>query len=313
MIRYIYAVAHFILMIDLAKTVDLKPPDIRLVGSELQWTSANDDSVLYSVQYKRGSQVFGNPADDWHNVTSHIGTKLKTLYITAELYGAVFRVRAEKENRTSEWQNSKPDTCVNIQYCVPLINLTVKPGVAHLQMEHIDQSWVKEHGPVIAFNISYWKVANGGPSEVEFFVTNGKSQHFPNLDSGQKYCFQVQYLMYSKPYGNASNQRCAIIPKTAEEAKRRVFLSSILITVIVLAMCGVCIFALFKKYKQLKLVFRPPLEIPDHYREFLTGELPQQPSPSSSSQSLQPCDFVVLIEGNNVEVNGLEEQQERRS
>ncbi|XP_051543363.1 uncharacterized protein LOC127434575 isoform X2 [Myxocyprinus asiaticus] len=309
MIRHIYAVAHFILMIGLAKTVDLQPPDVRIVESELQWKSANDDGVLYSVQYKRGS----NPANEWHNVSSHTGTKLKTLYITAELYGAVFRVRAEKENRTSEWQNSKPVKCVNIQYCVPLINLTVKPGVAHLQMEHMDQSLVKELGTEIAFNISYWKVANGGHSEVQFFVTNGKSQHFPNLESGQKYCFQVQYLRYSKPYGNTSNQRCAIIPETAEEAKRRVLLSSILSTVFVLAMCGVCIFALFKNYKKFKPVFQPPLEIADHYREFLTGEFPQQPCPSSSSQSLQSCDFVVLIEDNNIEVNGLEEQQERRS
>ncbi|XP_051529527.1 uncharacterized protein LOC127426633 [Myxocyprinus asiaticus] len=308
MIRHIYAVAHFILMVDLAKTVDLQPPNVRTVGSQLQWKSANDDGVLYSVQYKLGS----TPAEEWHNVSSHIGTKLKTLNITAEFYGAVFRVHAEKGNRTSEWQNSKPVKCLNIRHCVPLINLTVKPGMAHLYMEHMDQSLVKEFGNGIAFNISYWKVANGDHSEVQFYITNGKSQLFPNLESGQEYCFQVQYLWYNKRYGNTSNKSCAIIPETAEEKKRRDLLLSILATVFVSAMCVGCIFAFFKNHKKLKQFFRPPPEIPDHYREFLTGEFFQQLCQSPSSQSLQSCD-ITLIENNDIEANGQEEEQERRS
>ncbi|XP_051949407.1 interferon gamma receptor 2 [Xyrauchen texanus] len=309
MIRHIYAVALFILMVDLAKTVDLQRPDVRTVGSELQWKSANDESVLYSVQYKLGSK----PAEEWHNMSSHIGTKLKTLNITAEFYGAVFRVCAEKGNQTSEWQNSKPVKCLNIQYCVPLIHLTVKPGMAHLYMEHMDQSLVDEFGNGIAFNISYWKVANGDHSEVQFYITNGNSQLFPNLESGLEYCFQVQYLWYNKPYGNTSLQRCAIIPETAEEKKRRDLLLSILATVFVSAVCVCFIFAFFKNHKKLKQLFRPSPEIPDHYREFLTGEYFQQLYRCPSSQSLQSCDIITLIENNKMEPNGQEEEQARRS
>ncbi|KAG1937186.1 hypothetical protein F2P79_018142 [Pimephales promelas] len=110
MTRYLNVVAVFILIINIERTFGLKPPhDVKIVGSDLQWKPSNDDTVLYSLQY--------NPKlkseDEWLNVSSHIGTKLRTFQITPEFYGAVFRVRTEKGNNVSEWQYSKPVQCVN--------------------------------------------------------------------------------------------------------------------------------------------------------------------------------------------------------
>lgn len=54
--------------------------------------------------------IFSQPEDHWHALSSHNGSKFE---ITNEFYGAIFRVRAEKEGRASEWQFSNPVQCVH--------------------------------------------------------------------------------------------------------------------------------------------------------------------------------------------------------
>nr|XP_055055814.1 uncharacterized protein LOC129440464 [Misgurnus anguillicaudatus] len=287
-----------------SRTLDVQPPrdvKITLVGSRLQWKSSDDKSVLYYVQYKNNS----DPADEWHNVSSYNGTSLKTFEITNEFYGGIFRVRAEKDSHTSEWQISKPVLCMNLNICIPLMTVNVKPGIIVLHMSHMDQSLKKEYGDHIAFNVSLWKV-NGRHSEVEFIVTLDKTLSFRNLESGQKYCFQVQYSLYNKPYGNTSEQQCVNIPESPEEAEKRVVLTTIITTVLVLTICGCCIFALFKNHKKFKQILKPPVNIPIHFREFLNQEFPQRPFPSPSTESLPSCDVITLIENGNIEEIGQE-------
>ncbi|XP_039505810.1 interferon gamma receptor 2 [Pimephales promelas] len=300
MTRYLNVVAVFILIINIERTFGLKPPhDVKIVGSDLQWKPSNDDTVLYSLQY--------NPKlkseDEWLNVSSHIGTKLRTFQITPEFYGAVFRVRTEKGNNVSEWQYSKPVQCVNVAVCFPVTNLIVKRERVSLTMTHMDQSLEKEYGEHIQFKISYWKVDNGGFSKAEpFIITDRKNEPLTELESEQNYCFQVEYLLYDKPYGNASKKICKIIPETSEIARRRVLLYSILTTLFVSAMCGVCIFVLFKYHKKVKQLLQPiQLEIPDHYREVLYNEFAPQACPSPSSQSLRSYDLITVIEDSNEE------------
>lgn len=295
MIRHLHVLAFLILIINIERTFGLKPPhDVKIVGSDLLWKPSNDDNVLYSLQYnpKRKSE------DEWLNVSSHIGTKLRTFQITPEFYGAVFRVRTEKGNNVSEWQYSNPVQCVNVKSCAPVMNLSVKHE--RVSLTHMDQSLEKEYGEHIEFNLSYWKVDNGGSSK--FIITNRKHEPLPELESEQNYCFQVEYLLYDKPYGNASKKVCKIIPETPEAANRRVLLYIILTTLFLSAICGICIFVLFKYHKKVKQLLQPiQLEIPDHYREVLYSEFPLQACPSPSSQSLRSYDLITVIENSNEE------------
>ncbi|NP_001348086.1 interferon gamma receptor 2a precursor [Sinocyclocheilus rhinocerous] len=309
MTRHVCVGAVLMLLINIEGTFCLYPPqDVKLVGSYLQWKKPPDeDSVLYLLQYKHGSKS----DDEWYNVMSHNETELR-FKITPEFYEAVFRVRAEKGYNMSEWQYSKKVQCVNANSCVPVMKLSVKPEKVYVTMEHMDESLEKEHGENIQFNVSFWKVDNGGYSKVEFIITNSRKQKL-ELESGQNYCFQVQYLFYEKPYGNVSNQSCAIIPEPPEMIKSRDLLFIILTTLLFTAMCGVCIFLLFKHHKKVKQLLQPlRLEIPDHYLEFLRsgdGEFPLQACPSPSSQSLQSCDMIIVIENSSVKQKGQEEEQ----
>lgn len=311
MIRHICVGVVLTLLINIEGTFCLNPPqDVKIVRSNLQWKKPpdDDDRFLYSLQYKPGSKT----DDEWYNVTSHNGTELR-FQITPEFYGAVFRVRAEKGNNVSEWQYSKPVQCVNVNSCAPVLKLSVKPEMVYVTMAHMDESLEKEDGENLEFNVSFWKVNNGGYSKAEFITTKRKNEPISTPDSGQNYCFQVQYLLYEKPYGNVSNQICAIIPETPEAIKNRALLYSILTSFLVTVMCGVCIFLLFKHHKKVKDLLQPyRLEIPDHYIEFFRcGVFRLQACPSPSSQSLRSYDMIIVIENSHVEQKGQEEEQEK--
>lgn len=311
MIRHICVGVVLTLLINTEGTFCLNPPQgVKITRSCLQWKKPPDDDggVLYSLQYKPASKT----DDEWHNVTSHNRTELR-FQITPEFYGAVFRVRAEKGDNVSEWQYSKPVQCVNANSCAPVLKLSVKPEMVYVTMAHMDESLEKEDGENVAFNVSFWKVNNGGYSKAEFIITKSKNEHIFTLESGQNYCFQVQYLLYEKPYGNVSNQICAIIPETPEMIKSRTLIYSILTSFLVTAMCGVCIFLLFKHHKKVKKLLQPlRLKIPDHYLEFLgLREFPLQACPSPSSESLQSSDMITVIEDSHLEQKGQEEEQEK--
>ncbi|XP_043100422.1 interferon gamma receptor 2 [Puntigrus tetrazona] len=301
MIRHICVRVVLTLLINIEGAFSINPPqDVKIVPSNLQWKKPpdDDDGFLYSLQYKPASET----DDEWYNVTSHNGTELK-FRITPKFNGAVFRVRAEKGSDVSEWQYSKPVQCANTDSCVPVLKLSVKPEMVYLTLAHVDESLEKEDGEHVAFNVSFWKVNNGKYSEARFIITRSKNEHIFNLESGQNYCFQVQYSLYEKPYGNISNQICAIIPETPEAIKSRALIFSIIMSFLVTVMCGVCIFLLFKHHKKLKQLLQPlRLEIPDHYREFfISGEFPLQACPSPSSQSLRSYDMITVIKDDRVE------------
>lgn len=311
MIRHICVAVVLTLLINMEGTFCLNPPqDVKIVQSILQWKKSPEDdgSFLYSLQYKPDSKT----GYEWYSVTGHNGTELR-FQITSEFYGAVFRVRSEKGNNVSEWKHSKPVQCVNANFCAPVFKLSVKPGMAYVTMAHMDESLQREDGENVAFNVSFWKVNNGGYSKAEFITTKSENEHIFTLESGQNYCFQVQYSLYGKPYGNFSKQICAIIPETSEMIKSRALLYSVFISFLVTAMCGVCIFLLFKHHKKVKQFLQPlRLEIPDHYLEFFRSwEFPLQACPSPSSQSLQSYDMITVIENSHLEQKGQEQEQEK--
>lgn len=124
-----------------------------------------------------------------------------------------------------------------------MVNISAKPGIVSLTLAHMDQSLAKEYGDHLEFNILSWNVNNRKNPEVsciyqknhanihslffydkskadefltlqESVVTNSKDYLFDKLESGQNYCFQVEYLLYHKPYGKASEKRCIFIPET---------------------------------------------------------------------------------------------------
>nr|ABJ97311.1 cytokine receptor family member B6 [Danio rerio]ABJ97330.1 zebrafish CRFB6 receptor [Expression vector pAct26CRFB6] len=310
---YIIHLTVFMLIVNIERTCCLNPPqDLKIVKSQLLWKPPEVDGDLrYSLQYKLDSKA----EDKWYNVSSHINKNV--FNITDEFYGALFRVRAEKGYHISEWAISNRVNCVNVNSCAPVVNLSEKPGIVSLTLAHMDQSLEKEHGEHLEFNISSWSV-NSRENPEEDVVINSKDYIFNDLESGQIYCFQVEYLLYHKPYGKASKERCVFIPETPEAKKKRVLIYGPLITCFVLMVCGFCIF-LFCKCKSNKRVqsvvkewFQPfKLDLPDHYKEFLSSEFPVGLAPSPSIPSLQSDDFIILKENADVEENGQEAEQQK--
>lgn len=47
-----------------------------------------------------------------------------------------------------------------------MLKLSVKPEMVSVTVAHMDESLEKEDGENVAFNVSFWKVNNGGYSRV---------------------------------------------------------------------------------------------------------------------------------------------------
>lgn len=53
-----------------------------------------------------------------------------------------------------------------VNSCAPVLKLSVKPEMVYVTMAHMDESLEKEDGENLEFNVSFWKVNNGGYSKV---------------------------------------------------------------------------------------------------------------------------------------------------
>ncbi|TRY93099.1 hypothetical protein DNTS_008624 [Danionella cerebrum] len=228
MISYLCFTA-ILMLINFDWTSGLNPPrDVKIVKSELQWKPPDENNVRYSIQYKLVNKSEG----EWQTLFNNTGQSFK---FSDGFYRAVFRVRTERGSNFSEWVYSPQVKCVNVNSCAPVVNLSMTSGIASLTIAHMDNSLEKEHGGHLEFKISSWKVENGVNSELDSRLTDSKHEIFNDLESGQ-HCFQVQYLLYNKPYGRPSELRCAVNPETPDEIRRRVFLCSILGTFLLLTL-----------------------------------------------------------------------------
>ncbi|XP_072542575.1 interferon gamma receptor 2 [Salminus brasiliensis] len=260
------------------------PTHVKVELSVLSWKPPpGETNVTYTVQYSMAEE------EEWHNVC---GCNQPQFNFTAEdFYGKIFRVRAETANQTSVWKLSKQVQCEHTGTCAPLFNLTIKTNKALLWMGHKDQTLYEEFGGHITFRVLYWKEARVSDNQER--NTGGMTLAIEGLEFGQKYCFQVVYLVYSKSFGNPSHVLCKVIPLSSAQENFHIIISGVVI-VVGLVIFGVCLYFVYKNYKKVKLFLQPPLDIPEHIERFLSEEFPHQERVCLDSQELELNDLVIL-------------------
>ncbi len=58
-----------------------------------------------------------------------------------------------------------------------MLKLSVKPEMVSVTMAHMDESLEKEYGEHVEFNVSFWKVNNGGYSKVSYILHTQKDMY----------------------------------------------------------------------------------------------------------------------------------------
>ncbi|KAG9271299.1 interferon gamma receptor 2 precursor [Astyanax mexicanus] len=267
---------------------ELPPPQhVVIESSTLRWNPPLGESNFnYTVQF---SKV---PEEEWHYVCGCNQTQFNFTAASEDFYGRIFRIRTETTNQSSAWIPSEQVLCEHTATCSPLFNLTVKSDKVYLWTGHKDQSLKREFGGHIVFKALYWK-EDQISNKQEYYVGGGTLK-IEGLKSGQKYCFQVVYLAYSKLYGRPSRVLCQVIPISPAQENIQIIVVGILIVVVLFGF-GVCLYCFYKNYKKVKLFLQPPLDIPEHIQKFFSEELPHQQLVSNGTQELELDNIVMYV------------------
>ncbi|XP_058248936.1 interferon gamma receptor 2 isoform X2 [Hemibagrus wyckioides] len=269
-----------------ASSSELSPQKVEVQSSVLSWNLPKDyTNITYAVQCNV-------TLSDWRDVYRGNQQQFNFSAEAEDFYGKRFRVRSERDEQTSAWVMSKLVQCAHLHTCAPVIELKVETDKVHLWMKHRDESLKKEKGGHLKFIPLYWK--RNSTDNKESFV---KSDHIvlEDLDSGEEYCFQVKYLYFTEAFGKPSREICTVIPESSKQRNLRIILLGVL-TVSVFTSLGGFLYFGHKYYKRIKALFRPPLDIPEHFEEFFFSELPHRPAADPASQVTESCDIISFVE-----------------
>ncbi|XP_060785113.1 interferon gamma receptor 2 [Neoarius graeffei] len=286
--RIVFTISEVFLIIRCACSSKLPPPQhVKVESSVLTWIYGKVQvNVTYAVQYN-------TTLTDWRDVYSGTQQQFNFTATAEDFYGKRFRVRSERENQTSDWELSELVQCAHLHTCAPILEVKVETDMVRLRVKHRDQSLREKKGGHLSLQLLYWKRNH----------TNDELQELPmdsthiieDLDSGEEYCFQVEYLVFYKPHGKPSPEICEVIPETSKERNIRVVIIGVL-TVAGLAVLGVCLYFLYVHHKRIKALLQPPLDIPEHFEEFLFSDFSRLPaSYHPGSQATESYEFVCSV------------------
>ncbi|KAG9331083.1 hypothetical protein JZ751_020281 [Albula glossodonta] len=127
-----------------------------------------------------------------------------------------------------------------------------------------------------------------------------------SLQVGSNYCVQVSYAYKNQPRGNsiASTPNCTVIRESEAQRSVRVMWMTILGLVLLLVVL-LLFYTGSRHYSKIKLALQPPLKLPLHLEQFLSGEerIPQFPGIISDPEEkcLEISEVIMEEEGGALE------------
>ncbi|XP_054470845.1 interferon gamma receptor 2 [Anoplopoma fimbria] len=220
----------------------------------LTWPLTTEEgNVTFTVQYERLQ------SDVWTNVPACVHISLNSCNITStkaeDKHGCVMlRVQAERRGLTS----TSVEACSKHGHsCTPEIRLIVGPGslTVHLNRNH---SLVREYGDHAKHRVYYGK--EGEPRQ---YADALASVTLRELQGGQRYCAEVQFLRFEKPFGPATCTQCVML-QSSENPKSQI-VAAVLPVVFLLILIPVTAYFLIFQRERIKRWLQPPYHIPDDF------------------------------------------------
>lgn len=232
------------ILIIASSDVPPKPPqNVEVDYDQVKWTSADQDDTTYSVQY----QLFDEYV--WRNVSSCEQISGSFCNVTSArldaLHGCLdFQVYAQRKGVKSE----AVEACSRRDVCAPRVRLSSRPGSlgVHLGRDHELAEAYQDH---MEYKLCYHKPGQS----VEFCRESLGSDVVTELDEGETYCVNVQFLHFSRAVGVPSCSQCEDIPLSGS----RLSSSWIIAVVISVVMVGsIVVYVIFFYRIQVKAWFR---------------------------------------------------------
>ncbi|XP_071210523.1 interleukin-10 receptor subunit beta-like isoform X1 [Salvelinus alpinus] len=260
------------------------------VDSAVRWSPATDSpGIKYTVQYRTSD------SEKWHNISGCVQTELTTCNKLIGLGCVMVQVLAQEGNRTSR----SVEACRHADSCSPEVQLTSKEGLLIVNM--VKNNRLREdNGDNFKYNVQY-----GRDGEELKQVQDSTTSHLTikDLDVGRRYCVQVRYLCYHKPFGTPSTQHCESIQEsecvlsscTERTRKKNIVTISVTFTLLLgVLVVGLTLF-IYRHHKKIKQFLQPPLRLPDHYCEYLSGDFPQQALSLTTSPCEERHDLISVV------------------
>ncbi|XP_055733528.1 uncharacterized protein LOC129820693 isoform X2 [Salvelinus fontinalis] len=266
----------------------LSPRNVR-VDSAVSWSPATDSpGIKYTVQYRTSD------SEKWHNISGCVQTELTTCN---ELFGlgcVMVQVLAQEGNRTSR----SGEACSYADSCSPEVQLTSKEGLLIVNMVK-NNRLLEDNGKHFQYIVQY------GRDGEELNDHDSSTSHttIKGLDVGRRYCVQVRYYCYHKPFGAPSTQHCesiqesgCVLPSCTERTrKKKIVAISVTLTILLgVLVVGLTLF-IYRHHKKIKQFLQPPLRLPDHYCEYLSGDFPQQALSLTTSPCEERHDLISIV------------------
>lgn len=222
------------------------PQDVHVDHWQLSWTpAAGDPPLKYTVQYNSFD------SNTWLDVPGCVGISSNSCD-TAAIKGTseLGCVRLQVWAQSGALRSAKVEACSRHgDTCTPDISLTALPGslTVHLSRNH---SLADEYADNARHRIYFGK--EGEP--LEHYDDAVSSVTVRGLEAGQRYCMQVQYVVWNDPTGLSTCPRCERIPEP-KPVQTGVIVA--VVVVVVLTLTAVLIlYVLIFHYKTIKVRIR---------------------------------------------------------
>ncbi|NP_001347725.1 interferon gamma receptor 2 precursor [Acanthochromis polyacanthus] len=232
----------------LSEATLLPPKNIRVDKWQLRWSPATKErDIMYTVQYRSFN------TDEWKVVPACVQIVSNSCNVASTKakgeHGCVMlRVLAEKNGLTS----IPVKACSRHgDSCDPDFNLIARPGSLTVRLAS-DHSLTPDFAEFAKHRIYFGKQGE----QLKKYTDVASSETIRELEEGQRYCVQVQYIATNNPVGLASCIQCELIPQSGDSTQTLIIVSVLVVFVLVAVIPGVTYILIFQR-KKIKRYLQP--------------------------------------------------------
>ncbi|XP_072253912.1 interferon gamma receptor 2 [Leuresthes tenuis] len=226
------------------------PRDVHVDKGQLTWTPGSEDADL---TYRVGYRSFD--AERWTAVPGCVEIHSNSCNISAAVAEPgcfMFRVRVQGAGMGSppvRACSSHGDSCS------PVFSLTPGPGSLTVHLSR-NNSLSRMYGDFAKHRIYFGKEGES----LQIYGDTAASEFMDKLEAEQRYCVQVQHIVYGKPYGLASCRRCETV-RASDDSRRAAIIAGVSVVLALLLLVPVMAYLLIFHQRNIKQFLRPPCEI----------------------------------------------------
>ncbi|KAM6978353.1 interferon gamma receptor 2 [Tautogolabrus adspersus] len=222
----------------------------------LTWTPPTEETDLtYTVQSSFHSSKWTDVPACVHTISTSCDVALKA---AENEHGCVMlRVYAERRGLTStpvQACSSHGDSCT------PEVSLSARPGslTIHLSRNH---SLAQNHAAHAEHRVHYSREGE----TIQLSEDSSSSLTLRQLEAGQRYCAQVEYILHSKPVGPPSCSMCELVPHSGvwgTEVNPGVIVA---VCIVFFLLMTITAYVFIFQQRRIKEWLRPPYAIPEDF------------------------------------------------